>query len=281
MRRLVVFSEFGAANLFYPWFKKQELNEITFSMPQSIFSKLEESFQQSKYFDLTESSIDFEDFEQFYVAPTRINNYSEIYRFAKSRGKETYGLLDNWIFFEDRIRNIYPDKIIVTDEWALERARTCFRGKSNIELIENFYLSEIKLKLKLKPGNRNKIVYIHALSDIHFEIESGIHGIQCICKDIFGLKLQYPNDEIVIRLHPSLKEIPCILTSFFQQNILDEKFSVSDDCPLGEDLLNAKLCVGIPSYALYVSSQCGITTMQTRKTNRNWFGPKFDHFDLT
>ena len=281
MQSLVMFSEFGAANLFFPWFQKKENKKIIFSMPQSLSQKLQKSFHQSEHTNIIQDKINFESIEEFYVAPTRTNTYSEILSYAKSKSKGTYGLLDNWIFFEDRIKDIYPDKIIVTDEWALERAVTCFSGKCDIELIQNLYLSEIKIKLKLNPGYRNKIVYIHASSDIHFEAKSGIHGVECICKDIVTLRFLYPEDNVVIRMHPSVKKIPCVSTTYFQQNVLVGKLSISDNISLEMDLIDAKLIVGIPSYALYISSQCGITTKQTRKTNKNWYGPRFDYLDLT
>jgi hypothetical protein len=286
MKVLAIFPENGGAQLYFPWIIKKNFNQLTILSPKNVYSNLfvrdTEAFYSLEH-DVDKIRKKLNSVDKIYYTPIfdPESEYKlfidEIYDLKKNSNIEFNALLDNWIFYKERINTNIPNLIYVTDQLAQKYALETFGKISRIKLVKNELIEFTKIKLKSIPEHKKDILYIHSKMGKHLALIYGVHGAECICLDIENIQKKFIDKKIVIRLHPASQGLKCFRSDFFGKLVSDNIISLSENRYLFEDLACAKIVIGIPGYALYLANECGYETYQTRTNTAYWKGPIYPH----
>lgn len=238
--------------------------ELINNKKNSIFENI--SRDQLDRFDLIVSSTSTGDFEK------------KIFVQAKQLNKEIWVILDHWTDYEVRFKymgNLYlPNLLIVTDDYAFEICKKKFPF-TNIEKVENYYLNNIKIKIRRKKELSNILYFSEPELTVNERYEENtninflttnewkIFQTNCLINEIkyiLDSKL-FKNTEscfLKVRLHPKL--INTFDNKFRFINLIDKK-----NLKLVDALSNTDICIGKSSYALYISNYIGIPTFSIAK----------------
>ncbi len=179
---------------------------------------------------------------------------------AKSRGVNCITILDHWVNYLSRFgddKHSYPQIIAVTNTLALQIAQEVFPN-SVVYLLPDFQLIFYQGVIQSRVSQPDSVLLVSEpllkLSS-KFEVnESEIVELIHLGESLREVKRL---EKVIIRLHPSQIHDQKIL------NLLQdygEVVDVSTEPWLIDDLLQARVVLGLNSYALYISSMCGIQT---------------------
>jgi RimJ/RimL family protein N-acetyltransferase len=179
---------------------------------------------------------------------------------AKSRNLTCVTTLDHWVNFEERFRGDLegsPIAITVTNQLALKLAQDKFPS-AVVWLLPDFQIQNFQKKLEdLKTNPDSVLVLLEPISSISSQFQISEERVNLVLDSSISMKNEIGLKEVVIRLHPSDLSV-----SLIEQRIAEHPgvFRLSEKTSLVDDLEASRVVIGLSTYALYISTMCGIDT---------------------
>ncbi len=261
MKKIAIVShDAGGAEVLSSWLKSQEFEYITVIEGPAIpiYQKKGISY---KGHNLSEAIVESD------IVITSTSWQSELEKeaihLAKKNNKYVISILDHWVNYIERFKFRgkleLPNQIWVTDKYALKIAKENFKNLK-IKQIKNFYLDNIKAKIKEKNISKNSsdskysALFIGENISDHYAKEkikkSNLYYDECdalkyLLDNICNLKIEIK--EIKIRPHPS--ESPKKY-----HWALENKFvkSIGNQLDLIDDICKSDIIFGCESMAMVV-----------------------------
>lgn len=191
-------------------------------------------------------------------------------REAKLRDIPCITVLDHWVnyverFGEDEISR--PQILAVTNSVALQIAQEKFPNKV-VWLLPDFQIEnyqEVIKQVKNAPTSALILLEPTSTSNAIFAIDNTV--IEDLIESAISLKRAMGLSTVIIRPHPSQLDNPR-LDNMLKDFPLEIQIS---NASLLEDLKVSEVVLGFSSYALYISSECGIST-------HSYFAGKIGHW---
>lgn len=159
----VVCHDAGAANVILAWMRAEEGCDWRVVM-QGPAAKLwaEVGIPNAKRYDMLEQAI-----EGATVLLSGTGWASDLEhesrRLARSRRIRSVAVIDHWVNYKERfIRQgeiVFPDEIVVTDDYALREAERCFPGLK-IHSRPNLYLEGLVRQISLADRPESQVLYV-------------------------------------------------------------------------------------------------------------------------
>jgi RimJ/RimL family protein N-acetyltransferase len=177
---------------------------------------------------------------------------------AKLRGIPCITILDHWVNYLERFgSSSHPQIISVTNVFALEIAQEKFPN-TLIFLLPDFQIENYRAKFHSMVHDRESVlILLEPASSLNDFFSINDHVLEDLMASAISIKQSRLLESIVVRLHPSqIEEKSCMneLKKF------SEYVEISSNDTLLDDLANSAVVIGINSYAMYISTMCGIDT---------------------
>lgn len=250
---LVASHDAGGANILSSYIKYNPGNYefiLTGPAKKIFFKKLK--IKQNK------KKINLNNIEKIFLSTSWESKLElKILKEAKEKQIPTYSFLDHWTNYKKRFllnKKIFlPNKIIVTDNYAYKIAKKEFK-KTKIIKVKNFYLMEVKNKLKFsirKKQNKKitKILYLtEPITDTEKVFKNRINpNNEFKLLNNFLAKLKgCSRFKLTIRLHP--QEYKLKYKNYINNS--SYKIYISKKKDLANDINSNDLIVGAHTYAL-------------------------------
>lgn len=190
---------------------------------------------------------------------------------AKSRDIPCITVLDHWVNFLERFgadERIQPQIFAVTNSIALQIAQEKFPNRV-VWLLPDFQIESYQKTMKHLERTPTCVLILlepTSTSNSIFAINNDV--IANLIKSAFLVKQARGLSTILVRPHPSQVD-DSSLTQWLKE--FPQEFEISKGASLVEDLEDSEVVLGFSSYALYISSECGIST-------HSYFAGKIGHW---
>jgi RimJ/RimL family protein N-acetyltransferase len=177
---------------------------------------------------------------------------------AKLKGIPCITILDHWVNYLERFgSDTHPQIIAVTNSVALQMAQEKFPD-ALVYLLPDFQIESYQRNLLESNKLRNSVLIIlEPTSSIHNSFSLQDCDLETLVNIAIFIMNSRKLDSIIIRPHPSqLEDIP----SLERLKNLSDRCHISSNTLLLNDLESSAVVIGFSSYALYISSMCGIET---------------------
>ena len=208
----VVAHDAGAANLINSLINKIPTPEIFFSLSGPAYEIISKNRKDLINLKVNEAVK----YSKLLISGTS-NSLIDLEHDARKAAKKfnvfSISIIDHWVNYKERfIRNkkeIFPDEIWVSDEYAFVKAKKCFQDQV-IFKFQNFYLkNEVqkikKIKQTLVSSKTIKFLYLLEPFDNNWgnsKLKGEWHALDYFMKNIKKLTLSMPT-EIILKTHPS------------------------------------------------------------------------------
>jgi len=219
-------------------------------------------------------NIELKVYKDIYLAPSHQSLRTQTIPFlaaAANTNTRTIALIDSWVNYRTRFEKILPNQILVTDEFALNHAKSTFKDSVELNLIKNYYLENLRYDVSDFPENVTLLFTTRKNNYTEDTLE--IHGSGCICGSFKQIKKLWPDTRIVLRPHPQEPINDCLRVVNYSK--CDYGTTISTNENLSQILSKSIRVIGPPSYLLYIAQQLGREVFQVGNVNRNWYGPVF------
>jgi RimJ/RimL family protein N-acetyltransferase len=194
--------------------------------------------------------------------------------YARDKGILAITLIDHWVNYSERFRGEATSLlqvVAVTNKDALDLALNCF-PKKLVLLLPDFQLEYYRKHVF--EAERQKDTILVVLEPISTHTNEFMISQQTR-DQLYEFAIEnrsVATDRIIIRPHPSETDIILFeLDSRFNENL----FEISKNRTLLEDLLTAKVVLGMSSYALYLAHMSGVPTYSLFAGNSRHWTSKF------
>lgn len=179
---------------------------------------------------------------------------------AKLRNIPCLTVLDHWINYPERFGTddkSQPNTFAVTNPIALQLAQEKFPS-SVIYLLPDFQIESYRIALAArKQEPKQGLILLDPISTLVPNFTIDRNKIIKLIESAIRIKQHQGLTSLILRPHPSQITDP-LLTHIL--DIFSEEVVLSNNPSLLKDLAVSKMVIGLNSYALYISSQCEITT---------------------
>jgi len=207
-------------------------------------------------------------------------------RLAKDRGVKVVTFLDHWVNYEDsfipvsrrassetrKFLDLLPNEVIVGDKYAARLIKKTRIPAGIVRFIENEYFCDLKVFFKPRrpvSSSKKHILYISEpiyddLKKIYGDGNKWGYNEFDVLKEIVNFVPEFKKmgfEGLIIRLHPNEKKekYAGILNDPSRQK--DFGVCLSEHMSLEEDILRAKLVLGMESMALVIAILAGVKTV--------------------
>ena len=194
---------------------------------------------------------------------------------ARKKGIKTVSYLDHWTFYRERFgyprrtwKNNLPDEIWVGDKYAYKLAKRFFK-KIIIKFIPNLYFKEIRdnykrMRVTKKPRIAENILFVSEPISSRLNYLKDRNNISFTEFDILKEMLNFfsrekLNRRIIIRYHPAEKIDK--YDNFLSEYVGQLEIEKSSNQDILQDIIRAKIVIGINSMALVIAHLCGKKTI--------------------
>ncbi len=179
---------------------------------------------------------------------------------AKLRNIPCLTVLDHWMNYLERFGtddSTQPNTLAVTNPVALQLAQEKFPN-SVIYLLPDFQIESYRITLGArKQEPKQGLIVLDPISTLVPNFTIDRNKIVNLIESAIRIKQHQGLTSLILRPHPS-QIIDPLLTQILDH--FSEEIVLSNSPSLLQDLAVSKMVIGFNSYALYISSQCEITT---------------------
>jgi RimJ/RimL family protein N-acetyltransferase len=179
---------------------------------------------------------------------------------AKLRSIPCITVLDHWVNYRERFdsgENIQPEILATTNRVAYNLASKIFPNKFVLQL-PDFQIGSYSHAIKTRVNESiYALVLLEPVSSIDSKFAVTRNEILKLMMSAIAAKQNYGLRSVLVRPHPSQMGGQTHIDALIQ---FSGEFEVSKSATLLEDLQISRLVFGLSSYALYISTMCGIET---------------------
>jgi hypothetical protein len=199
---------------------------------------------------------------------------------AKKNKIKNIAVIDHWVNYSERFirdgNKLLPNLILVSDKYAFKKASNCFPS-TQIEQLPNTYLQDeanLVSSIRTIENKKSSFENILIIGETTRRKNSNKENIaiEFLMMNLNKINNSRDNINITLRCHPSYShsKYDSLINKY---KYLVNKFIISKDKELYEEIALADLVVGMNSFALVVSLTAGVPTMSI-------LPPGFDNLSL-
>lgn len=180
-------------------------------------------------------------------------------KLARSRGVRSVAVIDHWVNYSERFvrygETVWPDEFWVTDEYAMEIAKSTFPGQTVIQIPNRYVETQLRDIACVEKTSSPELLYV--LEPIRSDWGRGTQGeFQALEYFVSHLPMLGLPTETVIRLRPHPSDVPGKYNSWVAMHST-LNIQMDDSINIAQSLGRSTWVAGCESFALVLGLMAG------------------------